>query len=486
VIIPQRVSSATPPPSGRKSECNITPRDVKGLLQKLKGYHKRFSPLFFRKEQRHWGLLYMAGQMLDIERKAIEPMALALEGGNVEAMQQFIGVGAWADEPVILEHQRLVTETLGEPEGVAIMDGCDFPKQGEDSVGVARQWCGPLGKVANCQASVIIVYASSKGYTLIDRRLYLPQEWFEADHQERWKKCGIPEGTEFRTKPELGWAMLEPLIQRGELPFQWVVMDEGYGRDTRLLNCINEYKKYYMAEVPHSIRGWRCPPKTELAPARPSSQQRSPRRRLVRSARQAKRFDVVAKSLKKNHWHRFTLQEGSKGPLVVDIATLRMTVVENKLPGREEWIVFRRSVSGAPELKIYRCNAPLDTPLETLARMTSMRWPVEKTIEEAKTELGMDHYEVRGWTGWHHHMTMTMLSHHFLVQLRVEMGDQAPALTVSQVRQLLNVTLPKREFDEQAVIDEIVRTQQRNRAAYLSHRKRKIRELRELDEIIPK
>ncbi len=241
-----------------------------------------------------------------------------------------------------------------------------------------------------------------------------------------------------------------------------------------------------MAEVPHSIRGWRCPPKTELVPARPSSQQRSPRRRLGRSARQAKRFDVVAKSLKKKHWQRFTLQEGSKGPLVVDIATLRMTVVENKLPGREEWIVFRRSVSGAPELKIYRCNAPLDTPLETLARMTSMRWPVEKTIEEAKTELGMDHYEVRGWTGWHHHMTMTMLSHHFLVQLRVEMGDQAPALTVSQVRQLLNVTLPKRDFDEQAVIDEIVRTQQRNRAAYLSHRKRKIRELRELDEIMPK
>jgi SRSO17 transposase len=486
MIIPQRVSTAMPPPSGRKSECNITRRDVKGLTQKLKGYHKRFSPLFFRKEQRHWALWYMAGQMLGIERKAIEPMALALEGGDVEAMQQFISVGAWKDEPIILEHQGLVAETLGEPEGVVILDGCDFPKQGEESVGVARQWCGALGKVANCQASVIVVYASSKGYTMIDRRLYLPQEWFEADHRERWEKCGIPEGTVFRTKPELGWAMIEPLIQRGVVPFQWIVMDEGYGRDTRLLNRINEHKKYYLAEVPHSTRGWRQPPKTERVPARPSSPNHSPRRRLVRGARKAKHLDAVAKRLKKDQWQRFSLQEGSKGPLVVDIAALRMTVVEDKLPGREDWIIFRRSVTGAPELKIYRCNAPADTPLETLARMASMRWPVEKTIEETKTELGMDHYEVRGWTGWHHHMTMTMLSHHFLVQLRVEMGDQAPALTVSQVRQLLNVTLPKRDFDEQAVIDEILRTQQRNRAAYLSHRKRKLRELRKLSEIISK
>jgi SRSO17 transposase len=425
----------------------------------------------------------MAGQMLEIERKAIEPMAVALEGGNIEAMQQFIGVGAWEDEPIIFEHHAQVAETLGEPEGVAILDGCDFPKQGDESVGVARQWCGALGKVANCQASVILVYASSKGHTLIDRRLYLPEDWFTADYQERWDKCGIPEDIEFQTKPELGWAMLEAVLLCQVLPFQWVVMDEGYGRNTWLLNRIHEYNKYYMAEVPHSTQGWRCPPKTEMVPARPK---RPARRRLVRGARKAKRLDAVAKTLKKSHWQRFTLQEGSKGPLVVEIAALRMTVVEDKLPGREEWVVFRRSLSGTPELKIYRCNAPADTPLTTLARMTGMRWPVEKTIEEAKTELGMDHYEVRGWTGWHHHMTMTMLSHHFLVQVRVELGDQAPALTVSQVRQLLNVTLPKREFDEQAVIDEILRTQQRNRAAYLSHRKRKLRELREWSETIPK
>ena len=478
--IPQRVSSATPAPSGRKADINIASRDVTGLTQKLKVYHRTFSPLFFRKEQRHWGLKYLEGQMLDIERKAIEPMARALEGGDVQAMQQFVSVGAWKDEPVILKHQALVAKTLGAPDGVAILDGCDFPKQGDDSVGVARQWCGPLGKVANCQASVVLVYASSKGFTMIDRRLYLPEVWFDKDHRERWRKCGIPKDTPFQTKPALGWAMLEPLIQRGVLPFKWVTMDEGYGRDTVLLNRLNDAEIWYMAEVPHSTRGWRRRPKTYVPP--PSSDTGRPptRVQLVPGAPKAQRVDAMAPALNGNQWHRFTLQEGTKGPLVADIAAIRVTVVEDGLPGREEWFVFRRSVGRKPVLKTYRCNAPADTPLETLARLTAMRWPVEQTNEECKTELGMDHYEVRGWMGWHHHMTMTMLSHHFLVKLRVEMGDQAPALTVAQVRKLLNVTLPKRLFDEKTVIAEIKRTQRANHAAYRSHRKRKLRELNEL------
>ena len=230
-------------------------------------------------------------------------------------MQQFISVGAWQDTPVILQHQALVAETLGERMGVAILDGSDFPKQGEDSVGVARQWCGPLGKVANCQAGVVLVYASSRGYTLIDRRLYLPEEWFDDDHKERWKKCGIPKDTPFQTKPQLGWAMLEPLIQRGGLPFQWVTMDEGYGRDTVLLNRLNDADIWYMAEVPHSTRGWRRRPKTYVPP--PSSDTGRPptQVQLVPGVPKAQRIDAMAQALNGNQWHRFTLQEGAKGPL---------------------------------------------------------------------------------------------------------------------------------------------------------------------------
>ena len=144
---------------------------------------------------------------------------------------------------------------------------------------------------------------------------------------------------------------------------------------------------------------------------------------------------------------------------------------------REEWFVFRRHPGYVHELKTFRCNAPADTPIEMLARLTAMRWPVETCNEDGNTELGMDHYEVRGWKGWHHHMTMTFLSHLFLVCLRVKMGADAPALTIAQVRQLLQVVLPQRQFDAQSALAEIERIQRQNRAAYLSRRKRKLREL---------
>lgn len=474
--LPPRVSIATPPPSAREPRFNLAPRDVENLLQELKAFHKIFSPHFQRKEQRHWSFKYMQGQMLKIERKAIEPMARALDGGNVQAMQQFIGVGAWKDAAILRTHQTVVAETLGEPDGVVILDGCDFPKQGDASVGVARQYCGPLGKVANCQASVVLVYASSKGYTFLDRRLYLPAEWFADDHRERWEKGGIPKGTPFQTKPQLAWTMLEPLRTRGVLPFQWVVMDEEYGRDTSLLTHLDCAGLYYMAEVPHSTRGWRKRPRTAIPPARPNG--RPPTRaRLVPGSPKAQRTDALAKTLPGKAWHRFTLQEGTKGPVVVEIAATRVTTVANGLPGREEWFVFRRRPGYVHELKTYRCNAPADTPIETLARMTAMRWPVETCNEDGKNELGMDHYEVRGWKGWHHHMTMTFLAHLFLVRLRVKMGLDAPALTIAQVRQLLQVVLPQRKFDAQSALDEVERIQRRNRAAYLSHRKRKLWEL---------
>ncbi len=174
-----RAPERPPPPSARPPLIGLTPDEVAALHDDLLAYHREFAPLFHRQEQRHWALKYTEGQLLPLERKSIEPMADALVGGNVQAMQQFIGLGAWDDDAVLAKHQQLVAETLGDPAtGVLIVDGCDFPKQGTHSVGVARQWCGPLGKVANCQASVVACYASARGYTLVDRRLYLHEDWF--------------------------------------------------------------------------------------------------------------------------------------------------------------------------------------------------------------------------------------------------------------------------------------------------------------------
>lgn len=473
----ERIGRALPPPSGRPPVMNIASRDVAGLDDELKTYQQMFTDCFVRREQRHWALKYSQGQMLSLPRKSIEPMAVALAGGNIQAMQQFISQGAWSDAEVLAVHRRAVAQTLGRPDGVLIFDGCEYPKQGSDSVGVARQYCGPLGKLANCQASVVLAYASELGATLVDRRLFLPQAWFDEAHRDRWRKCGIPDTVTFKTKPALAVEMFQAVMAEDEVPFEWVTMDEGYGAVGYLLDAIHQQNKRFFAEIPRIKQAWRRRPKV-VPPAVHAPTGRPPTHaHLAPGAPPAQRVEAVARQLRAADWHRFIIHEGSKGPLEVEIAAVRAVMAEAGLPGWDEWLVVRRPVGEADPAhwKFYRSNAPAETPVKTLAGLTARRWPVESVIEECKDELGLDHYEVRGWVGWHHHTTMTLLAHHFLVRLRVKMGAQAPALTVSQVRRLLQVVLPKREFDAQDALAELERIQRQNHAAYRSHRKRRRR-----------
>jgi SRSO17 transposase len=469
-----RIGRALPPPSGRAPVLNIAPRDVAGLSDELKQFHGMFATSFVRQEQRHWALKYSQGQMLDLERKSIEPMAVAVAGGNIQAMQQFISQGAWSDDAVLAIHRRAVAETLGRADGVVILDGCDFPKQGADSVGVARQYCGPLGKLANCQASVVLAYASELGATLLDRRLYLPREWFEAEHQERWQTCGIPADITFQTKPALGAEMIQAVIAEGVIPFRWVTLDEGYGAAGYVLDLIHRENKLFFAEIPRDKQAWLRRPKLVPPGVRAPTGRPPTLTHLAPDAPPAQRVDTIARQRRSADWQRFIIHEGSKGALEVEIAALRVVMANEELPGRDEWLVVRRPVGelDPKHWKFFRSNAAADTRLTTLARMTAWRWPVETVIEECKGELGLDHYEVRGWVGWHHHTTMTLLAHHFLVRLRVKRGIDAPALTVAQVRKLLQVVLPKREFDIHTALEELARIQRQNHAAYLSHQKR--------------
>lgn len=472
----ERVGSVTPPPSGRPAQLNIAPRQVECLLDELRAYHAEFADLFPRAEQRHWALMYMQGQFLELERKSIEPMARALQGGSVQGLQQFIGVGAWSDEPLLRQHRGRVGHTLGQADGVVILDGSDFPKQGDDSVGVQRQYCGALGKRANCQASVLLGYASEAGYTLLDRRLYMPEVWFTPDYAERRQACGVPADLVFQTKNKLAGAMLDTLFQENTLPFRWVTMDEAFGRDTVLLAQIQANHKLYFAEIPRSTEFWQkrpavVPPAPYGGQGRPATQTR-----LAETAPAPQAVMTLAQALPTSAWHTVVIHEGTKGPLAVDIASVRVVGVAAGLPDRDEWVTIRRASAqqSVDAWKFYRSNAPRATSWKTLARLTAWRWPIETTIEECKGELGMDHYEVRSWRGWHHHLTMTILAHHFLVSLRVKMGTQAPALTVTQVRKLLQVVLPKRLFDAQAALEEIRQIQQQNYKAYRSHRKRRL------------
>jgi SRSO17 transposase len=423
-IIPSAAVLA-PPPSGQPPIINLAPRDVEALADELLAYHAHFAPLFHRAEQRQWALTYLHGQLLNLERKSIEPMALALADGDVQAMQQFISLGAWDDAAVLKTHRQLVADSLGDLDtGVLIIDGCDFPKQGRHSVGVARQWCGALGKVANCQASVVACYASQHGYTLVDRRLYMPKQWFTPAYQNRRDRCGVPADLPFQTQPELAWTLIEQVHKQQVLPFAWVIADEHFGNNPVLRDRIAAANLRYLMEVPHDTLVWPERPATAVPLPNGKQGRRPQRARLVADAPAPIRVDAVAAD-PTLRWHAYQIQQGAKGPLIALFACVRVVMVRDGLPGAELWLLLRRSLGERPQLKTYLSNAPASTPHATLVRKSGMRWPVELAILESKSELGMDQYEVRSWRGWHHHMTMTLLAHHFLVRQRCHLGEKS-------------------------------------------------------------
>ena len=412
-----------PPPSSQQPGGNLAPRDLEGIAEALVTYHALFQDLFQRREQREWSEFYLRGQVADLERKTVEPMVLALRGPDLAAVragQQFLGAGAWEDAPILARHQRLVAEGLGEPDGVVIFDGSGFPKQGTHSVGVARQYCGTVGKIANCQQGVFAAYVSHKGYTFLDCRLYLPEEWFDTAHASLRQRYGVPAALGFRTEPQLALGMLQGLVERGVLPFQWVTADEHYGMIPAFLDGVAAAGKWYFAEVPASTKVWKGEPAVEPAGRGPKGR---PRKyvRVAAGAPQAQEVRQIAAQLSARAWRRATIKEGSKGPIEADFAFVRVTRARRGRPGLAGWLILRRSLDGTPEVKYFLSNAPASCPSATLVRVSGLRWPVETALEEAKGELGMDHYETRTWRGWHHHMTQTLLAHHFLVRLRLQL-----------------------------------------------------------------
>jgi SRSO17 transposase len=443
------ITADLPKPGALLPLRGLTPEEVAPLAEELAAYHQHFAPFFYRHEQRDWAAIYLRGLLTaDVPRKNVEAMALRLLGvgahaeRQVRALQQFIGEGRWDDEAILAEHQRWVNETLGEEDGVLIVDGSEFPKHGEHSAGVAPQWCGHTGKKENCQAGVFLGYASRKGATLVDRCLYLPESWFDEEHRTRWQDCQIPDEPPFQTKHELAAQLVEKVMADGRLTARWVVCDEGYGDSPAFLERLAGAGLWYLAEVPRDTKVWplletdgqteRLRPSRWVPPQTPSRKGPAPRRERLHPSSPAKvPLEELARQWPPSAWQRFRLLEGHKGPLVADFLVLRAVLPRDRLPGPEVWVVIRRKVSGPaeePEWKFYLSNAPLETPLATFVRVSGMRWPIETCLAECKGELGMDHYELRFWRGWHHHMTLVILAHHFLVRWQQRLNQRGGAL----------------------------------------------------------
>jgi SRSO17 transposase len=354
-----------------------------------------------------------------------------------------------------------------------LIDESSAVKQGTASVGVAAQYCGSVGKIANGQVGVYLGYASRKGYSLIEGRLFMPGQWLEEEHAEQRQACGVPEDLVFKTKPEIGLELLKSAINRGKLPFFWVAADALYGDSPAFRDGVAATGNSYFTAIKENSLIWCTPPKVHVPQW--SGRGRHPTRlRLSNTRKHPLQVRQLVKKIQKQDWVQAMIKEGSKGPIVCDFAFLRVTESRGGLPAAELWLIVRRNLDNPSEVKYYFSNAPINTPLNEFVRISGMRWPIETIFEESKGEVGMDHYETRSWLGWHHHMLLVSLAHHFLVRLRIQFQEQAPALTIYQVRLLLCSVLPSFISDIQSALERVRYYQQRNFVAYRSHRKKKM------------
>ena len=319
----------------------------------------------------------------------------------------------------------MVAEDLGEPSGALLFDESGFVKKGDESIGVAKQYCGSLGKVENCQVGVFAAYVSSQGYAFLDTRLFIPEKWFSADYQDRREKCEMPEEVSFKTKPQLAAEMLKDLYDSQSVPFKWVLADSVYGDNPDFIQAVEACAGVsYFVAVSSNTHCWFTAPMTRKRQYRYGGQLLE---KTVLEATEKKPITVedLAKNIHDTFWYRRRVSEGTKGPIEYEFTRRRVILSHQGLPTEEVTLVIRRTLGEKPIYRYFLSNASLSTRLPTFVWLSGLRWAIEQCLEEGKTELGLDHYEVRKYRGWYHHMLTTMLAHFFLWHLKIRLGKKS-------------------------------------------------------------
>jgi SRSO17 transposase len=364
--------------------------------------HQRIGGRFGRVEPRRRALAYLQGLLSQVERK--NSWWLAEQAGEVtpDGMQRLLNGSGWDADGVRDDLRDYVVEQLEDPDAVLVLDETGFVKKGDRSAGVQRQYTGTAGKHENCQVAVFLAYAAPGGVALVDRDLYLPRSW--TDDRARCRAAGVPDEVTFKTKPQLGQAMVERALA-AQVPFGWVTGDTVYGGDRRLRVWLEEHAIRHVMAVKCTEPLWAM---TEHGPGQVAAQ------------------DLIAQ-VPAEQWLGINAGDGSKGKRLYDWT--RMPLWRPGWPANVGfWLLARRSLRDPSELAYYVCFAPADTSLVTLVQVAGRRWRVEEAIEQAKGEVGLDHYQVRQYPAWYRHVTLAMVALAFLAVTRARLPDSQDGL----------------------------------------------------------
>jgi len=381
----------------------LHPRVPEGMLDRLERFIEPFAACLNSSEQQRHVWEYVGGLFSDVKRKNAETIAY-FHDQQRQALQKFIGQSPWDERPLIGELARQIGRELGEADGVLVFDPSAFKKQGKQSVGVARQWCGRLGKIDNCQVGVYLGYVSRKEHALVDVRLYLNKEW--AKDRKRQKKSGVPREIRFRTRHALAWEMLAE--HGGTLPHGWIAGDDEMGRSSAFRRDLRVLEERYLLAVPSNtlVRD------LQAEPPEYSGRGRRPQVPFTR-------MDRWCTALGEDAWTTITVRDGSRGPLLVQAAKTRVRAkTDRRRVGPEEvFVVFREVQSdGTMKHDYHLSNAPFETSLGEFARVAKAEHRIEECLERAKSEAGLAQYQVRNWIGWHRHQALSLLATWFLTQ----------------------------------------------------------------------
>jgi len=384
-------------------DAEVPPEILEGMLTRLETFVEPFAEALDEPAQRRHALEYMTGLLSDLKHKTGEGIAY-LHDQERQGIQKFIGHVPWDHRPLLATLATQVGEQLGEPDAVLVFDPSGFAKKGVKSVGVARQWCGRLGKVDNCQVGIYMAYVSRKEHAIVDTRLYVPQEWAK----DRWRRAeaGVPETIAFQTRHEQALEMLAEC--GGRLPHAWVAGDDEMGRPSGFRQGLRDAQERHLLAVPSNllIRD------IEVAP--PEYSGRGPHPQVPFA-----RLDRWCRALPESGWTRIDARDGEKGPLLIESVRRRVRArTETGGTGPEEllFVTRVRQEDGTYKIDYYFSNADPRTSLEELARVAKAEHRIEECFERAKGEAGLADYQGRNWIAWHHHQTLALLAAWFLTQ----------------------------------------------------------------------